>query len=73
MSKTLLITGASSGIGTATASFFQEKGWKVVATMRSPENEEELPRLDNVAISPYGIEAPATRTEPVGPTPSAPR
>ena len=32
MSKTILITGASSGIGRATAKFFQEKGWNVVAT-----------------------------------------
>lgn len=33
--KTILITGTSSGIGLATARFFLEKGWNVVATMRS--------------------------------------
>ena len=34
MSKTILITGASSGIGKTTARYFQERGWNVVATMR---------------------------------------
>ncbi len=42
MSKTILITGASSGIGRTTAKYFQSKGWNVIATMRSPEKEEEL-------------------------------
>lgn len=51
MNKTILITGASSGIGRATAILFQEKGWNVIATMRSPEKESELTSLDNVLVT----------------------
>jgi NAD(P)-dependent dehydrogenase (short-subunit alcohol dehydrogenase family) len=51
MGKTILITGSSSGIGKATAKLFHEKGWNVVATMRTPEKEEELTKLDNVLVT----------------------
>ncbi len=51
MQKTILITGASSGIGKITAKLFQEKGWNVIATMRKPENETELTQLDRVLIT----------------------
>ncbi|MEP0520483.1 MAG: SDR family oxidoreductase [Hyphomicrobiales bacterium] len=51
MTKTILITGASSGIGKVTAKFFQSKGWNVIATMRTPEKEEELIQLDNVLVT----------------------
>ena len=49
--KTILITGASSGIGKETAKLFQSKGWNVIATMRNPENESELKQLDNVLVT----------------------
>ncbi len=42
MSKTIFITGASSGIGKTTAIYFAERGWNVAATMRNPNKEEEL-------------------------------
>ncbi|SDE08456.1 SDR family oxidoreductase [Limimaricola pyoseonensis] len=51
MPQTILITGASTGIGRATARFFHDKGWNVVATMRSPENETELSALDRVLVT----------------------
>jgi NAD(P)-dependent dehydrogenase (short-subunit alcohol dehydrogenase family) len=37
MSQTIFITGTSSGFGKATAEFFLDKGWNVIATMRRPE------------------------------------
>lgn len=51
MNQTILITGASSGIGRATAKLFQEKGWNVIATMRSPEQESELKGLKNTLVT----------------------
>jgi NADP-dependent 3-hydroxy acid dehydrogenase YdfG len=50
MSKTIIITGASSGIGKATAIYFQQKGWNVIATMRNPEKDIELSKLENVHL-----------------------
>jgi NAD(P)-dependent dehydrogenase (short-subunit alcohol dehydrogenase family) len=35
--KTVLITGCSSGFGLDTARLFLERGWNVVATMRTPD------------------------------------
>ena len=58
MSKTILITGASSGIGRTTAKFFQDKGWNVIATMRSPEKEKELNKLGNVLVTRLDVQDP---------------
>lgn len=51
MEKTILITGASSGIGKETTKLFQSKGWNVIATMRNPETETELKQLANVLVT----------------------
>ena len=49
--KTVLITGSSSGIGKAAVREFQASGaWNVAATMRRPEQENELNKLDGVAL-----------------------
>lgn len=50
MQKTIFITGASSGLGKAAAKLFQKNGWKVIATMRKPEEEKELTELPNVFL-----------------------
>jgi NAD(P)-dependent dehydrogenase (short-subunit alcohol dehydrogenase family) len=55
MTKTVLITGASTGIGKATARLFQQQGWNVVATMRSPEKDTELNALDRVLCLPLDV------------------
>lgn len=48
--KTVLITGSSSGIGRAAALRFQQAGWNVAATMRNPEKEAELGKLEGIAL-----------------------
>jgi NAD(P)-dependent dehydrogenase (short-subunit alcohol dehydrogenase family) len=42
MAKSVLVTGSNSGIGLATAQHFGKAGFKVFASMRSPEKGEEL-------------------------------
>ena len=59
MKKTIFITGASTGLGKATAILFQSKGWQVIATMRNPEKEQELSKLERVTILPLDVTNPA--------------
>lgn len=42
MSKVILVTGASSGIGKSIATFLSEKGYKVYGTSRNPKNLENF-------------------------------
>lgn len=58
MQKTIFITGASSGLGKATAKLFQSKGWNVIATMRNPQNETELSSLEHVTLLPLDVTDP---------------
>lgn len=53
--KTIFITGASTGLGKATAKLFTSKGWRVIATMRKPENEKELNLVDNITLLPLDV------------------
>jgi short-subunit dehydrogenase len=54
--KTIMITGTSAGIGRAAALHFSNKGWNVIATMRSPEKETELNKIDNIIITHLDVE-----------------
>jgi NAD(P)-dependent dehydrogenase (short-subunit alcohol dehydrogenase family) len=47
--KAILITGCSSGFGLETAKYFLERGWKVIATMRTLR-EDVLPRSENLRV-----------------------
>jgi NAD(P)-dependent dehydrogenase (short-subunit alcohol dehydrogenase family) len=58
MARTIVITGASSGIGQATAALFAEKGWNVVATMRQPAGEKELVETATLKLVPLDVQDP---------------
>lgn len=49
MSKTILITGCSSGFGLEIARYFLDRDWRVVATMRTP-SENLLPRSERLRV-----------------------
>lgn len=49
-SNTMLITGASSGIGKETVRYFARRGWKVAATMRNTSNAGNLINIPGVAV-----------------------
>jgi NAD(P)-dependent dehydrogenase (short-subunit alcohol dehydrogenase family) len=69
MKKTVLITGCSSGYGLATARYFHEQGWNVIAAMRTPR-ENILPqsnRLRVVALDVTEPESIAAALEASGP------
>jgi NAD(P)-dependent dehydrogenase (short-subunit alcohol dehydrogenase family) len=49
-SRTIIVTGASQGIGAATASLFLDRGYNVVATSRQITRKNELKRSDALAL-----------------------
>ena len=55
MTKTIFITGASTGLGKATATLFANRGWHVVATMRDPSRVTDLLELPNVTLLPLDV------------------
>jgi NAD(P)-dependent dehydrogenase (short-subunit alcohol dehydrogenase family) len=55
--KTVLITGCSSGYGLETARHFLANGWRVIASMRSPQSDL-LPASDNLRVLPLDVTQP---------------
>ncbi|MCA9540657.1 MAG: SDR family oxidoreductase [Myxococcales bacterium] len=65
MSKTIFITGSSTGLGRATALLFAERGWNVIATMRNPGKETELAKVPGITLMPLDVTDPAQIKETV--------
>lgn len=59
-SKTIVITGASQGIGAGLVNTFAGRGYNVVATSRSVSRSSEIPPSDNVVRVDGDIADPAT-------------
>ena len=55
MSQTIFITGSSTGLGRATALLFAVHGWKVIATMRRPDQDSELARTPGITVLPLDV------------------
>ena len=56
--KAIFITGASSGLGRATAKLFASKGWRVIASMRDPEREKELGEISGITLMALDVTDP---------------
>lgn len=53
--KTIFMTGTSSGLGKAAVQLFAEKGWKVIATMRNPQNADDTFNNENITVLPLDV------------------
>jgi NAD(P)-dependent dehydrogenase (short-subunit alcohol dehydrogenase family) len=56
--STIFVTGASSGLGRATAKLFASKGWKVIASMRDPKKEKELGNISGIQLMSLDVTDP---------------
>jgi NAD(P)-dependent dehydrogenase (short-subunit alcohol dehydrogenase family) len=61
MTKTILITGTSSGYGKATAEHFLTQGWNVLATMRRPD-PSLFAETDRLRVLPLDVTSPDSIT-----------
>ena len=56
--RTIFVTGASAGLGRATAKLFASKGWKVIASMRDPKKEKELSSISGIQVMALDVTDP---------------
>jgi NAD(P)-dependent dehydrogenase (short-subunit alcohol dehydrogenase family) len=68
--KTILITGCSSGFGLETARYFLERNWRVIATLRRPQEDllarsERLRMLALDVTDPHSIAAAVQAAGPI--------
>jgi len=64
--RTIFVTGSSSGLGRAAVRLFSSRGWKVIATMRSPDKEIDLAGVSGVALAALDITDPQQINETAG-------
>ena len=72
MSKTIFITGSLASVARPYRLLFASRGWRVIATMRSPEKEAELGRTAGVTLfldvtKPAQIDAAVKQALALGP------
>lgn len=58
MARSILITGCSSGIGLASVRMLSERGWRVIATARKPEDLARLKNFEGVEALPLELADP---------------
>lgn len=66
--KTVLITGASAGIGFECAKIFMDNGWNVAATMRNPDACPDVIKKQNVLVTRMDVTDKASISQAVAET-----
>ncbi|GAB4045546.1 SDR family oxidoreductase [Spirosoma litoris] len=65
MSKTVLITGTSSGFGSSAASYFATNGWNVIATMRDTSKAAIFSNSETIFVTQLDVENPSSIQEAI--------
>jgi NAD(P)-dependent dehydrogenase (short-subunit alcohol dehydrogenase family) len=60
MTKTVLITGCSSGLGKSAARHFAAQGWNVIATMRKIDQSLAIEHPDRILVAELDVADPAS-------------
>src|ERR671912_1449721 len=65
--KIILITGASSGVGRATARLLAERGYKVLGTSRNPDSSDAIPSVEMLKLDVRSDAAVSACVDAAGP------